>query len=73
MSSSSSEDSNGGARRGADFEGSSLTRRRANNEIWPGPFLEDLVVQVAIDTRHSLGRLAAASALANVFQLFPSF
>ncbi|KAL4361380.1 hypothetical protein GQ457_04G025200 [Hibiscus cannabinus] len=68
-SSSSSEDSNGGARRGADFEGSSLTRRPANNEIWPGPFLEDLVIQVAIDTRRSLGRLAAASALANVFQV----
>ncbi|KAK6238687.1 hypothetical protein QUC31_004156 [Theobroma cacao] len=69
-SSSSSEDGNGnGARRGGDFEGPLLTRRRANNEIWPGPFVEDLVVQVAIDASRSLGRLAAAAALANVFQV----
>ncbi|XWS36690.1 hypothetical protein CRYUN_Cryun20dG0107100 [Craigia yunnanensis] len=67
-SSSSSEDGNG-ARRGGDFEGPPLVRRRANNEIWPGPFVEDLVVQVAIDASRSDGRLAAAAALANVFQV----
>ncbi|MBA0758121.1 hypothetical protein Gotri_021144 [Gossypium trilobum] len=75
-SSSSSEDGNGngngnghGARRGGgDFEGPSLTRRRGNNEIWPGPFVEDLVVKVAIDASRSIGRLAAAGAIAHVFQ-----
>ncbi|TYH44087.1 hypothetical protein ES332_D11G169800v1 [Gossypium tomentosum] len=70
MSSSSADgNGNGGARRGGDSEGPSLTRRRTNNEIWPGPFLEDLVLQVAIDASRSLGRLAAAAALANVFQV----
>ncbi|MBA0579234.1 transcriptional regulator STERILE APETALA [Gossypium raimondii] len=76
-SSSSSEDGNGngngnghGARRGGgDFEGPSLTRRRGNNEIWPGPFVEDLVVKVAIDASRSIGRLAAAGAIAHVFQV----
>ncbi|XVF31902.1 hypothetical protein REPUB_Repub17cG0034600 [Reevesia pubescens] len=68
-SSSSSEDGNGsGARRAGDFEGPSLTRRRANNEIWPGPFVEDLVVQVAIIASRSR-RLAAAVELANMFQV----
>lgn len=76
LSSSSSEDGNGngnghGARRGGgDFEGPSLTRRRGNNEIWPGPFVEDLVVKVAIDASRSIGRLAAAGAIAHVFQVF---
>ncbi|TYI74722.1 hypothetical protein E1A91_D07G223000v1 [Gossypium mustelinum] len=70
-SSSSSEDANGNSgRRGVgDFGAPSLTRRRANNEIWPGPFVEDLVVQVAIDASRSFGRLAVAAALANVFQV----
>ncbi|OMO61795.1 hypothetical protein COLO4_33341 [Corchorus olitorius] len=69
-SSSSSEDGNdNGARQGGDFEGPSLTRRRANHEIWPGPFVEDLVVQVAIDASRALGRLAVAAAVANVFQV----
>ncbi|XVE72550.1 hypothetical protein DITRI_Ditri11bG0047500 [Diplodiscus trichospermus] len=69
-SSSSSEDGNGnGARRGGDFEGPALIRRRANNEIWPGPFVEDLVFRVAIDASRSIGRHAAAAALANVFQV----
>ncbi|KAE8690149.1 Transcriptional regulator STERILE APETALA [Hibiscus syriacus] len=69
--SSSSEDVNGGrARRGGgDFGAPSFTRRRANHEIWPGPFVEDLVVQVAIDASRSRGRLAAAAALANMFQV----
>ena len=66
-SSSSSEDGNGNGAR--DFEGPPLVRRRANNESWPGPFIEDLVVRVAIDASRSLGRLAAAPALANLFQV----
>ncbi|KAK2648254.1 hypothetical protein Ddye_015743 [Dipteronia dyeriana] len=75
-SSSSSEDSNGngggGARRrraGGDYEGPSSSRRRAANEVWPEPFLEALATQVAIDAARSSGRLAAAAALANVFQV----
>ncbi|KAK5784260.1 hypothetical protein PVK06_038783 [Gossypium arboreum] len=69
MSSSSADgNGNGGARRCGDSEGPSLTRRCTNNEIWQGPFLEDLVLQVAIDASRSSGRLAAAVALANVFQ-----
>ncbi|PPS10951.1 hypothetical protein GOBAR_AA09698 [Gossypium barbadense] len=70
MSSSSADgNGNGGARRCGDSEGPSLTRRCTNNEIWPGPFLEDLVLQVAIDASRFSGRLAAAVALANVFQV----
>ncbi|KAK3184530.1 hypothetical protein Dsin_031816 [Dipteronia sinensis] len=76
-SSSPSEDSNGnggggGARRrraGGDYEGPSSSRRRAANEVWPEPFLEALATQVAIDAARSAGRLAAAAALANVFQV----
>ncbi|XVE78313.1 hypothetical protein DITRI_Ditri13aG0134600 [Diplodiscus trichospermus] len=70
-SSSSSEDGAGnGARRAGDFEGPALIRRRANNEIWPGPFVEDLAVRVAIDASRSHGRLEAARALVrNVFQV----
>ncbi|KAK8636289.1 hypothetical protein V6N13_004993 [Hibiscus sabdariffa] len=69
-SSSSSEDGNGnGIRHVRDFEGPSLTRRRGNNEIWPGPFIEDLLVRLAIDASRSIGRLAAAAALANVFRV----
>lgn len=72
-SSSSSQDGNGGAyvpgRRGGDFEGPSSSRRRALNEVWPEPFLEALATQVAIDASRSSGRLAAAPALANVFQV----
>ncbi|KAE8681201.1 Transcriptional regulator STERILE APETALA [Hibiscus syriacus] len=67
-SSSSSDDGNGTRHGGHGFEGPSLTRRRGNNEIWPGPFIEDLVVRVAIDASRSIGRLAAAAALANLFQ-----
>ncbi|XP_022771668.1 transcriptional regulator STERILE APETALA-like [Durio zibethinus] len=69
MSSSSVDGNDNGASRGGNFAGPSLTRRRANNEIWPGPFVEDLVVQVAIDASRSLGRLSAAAALVNVFQV----
>ncbi|KAI9177161.1 hypothetical protein LWI28_011811 [Acer negundo] len=56
-------------RGGGDYEGPSSSRRRAANEVWPEPFLEALATQVAIDTARSAGRLAAAAALANVFQV----
>jgi hypothetical protein len=84
-STSSSQDGNGNgngngdgggstsARRGGDFEGPSSSRRRAVNEVWPEPFVEALAAQVAIDASHSIGRLAAAPALANVFQVCSRF
>ncbi|KAL6287183.1 hypothetical protein ACE6H2_011573 [Prunus campanulata] len=76
-SSSSSQDGNHSAnaagpsnvQRGGDFEGPSSSRRRAVNEVWPEPFVEALATQVAIDASRSMGRLAAAPALANVFQI----
>ena len=69
-SSSFFEDGNG-ARRGGDFERPHLIRRRANNEIWPGPFVEDHVVQVAIDASRSPGHLDAAAALAKWVRFVP--
>lgn len=54
---------------GGDFEGPSSSRRRAVSEVWPEPFLEALAAQVAISASHNIGRLAAAAALANVFQV----
>ncbi|CAB4274519.1 unnamed protein product [Prunus armeniaca] len=76
-SSSSSQDGNHSANaagpsnvpRSGDFEGPSSSRRRAVNEVWPEPFVEALATQVAIDASRSMGRLAAAPALANVFQV----
>ncbi|XP_008229947.1 PREDICTED: transcriptional regulator STERILE APETALA [Prunus mume] len=76
-SSSSSQDGNHSAnaagpsnvQRSGDFEGPSSSRRRAVNEVWPEPFVEALATQVAIDASRSMGRLAAAPALANVFQI----
>lgn len=81
-SSSSSQDENGNgngggstsARRGrGDFEGPSSSRQRTVNEIWPEPFVEALAAQVAIGASHSIGRLAAAPALANLFQVCSEF
>ncbi|XP_022985799.1 transcriptional regulator STERILE APETALA [Cucurbita maxima] len=73
MSSSapSSSSSGGGRRRrgGGDFDGPSSSRRRATNEVWPEPFIEALATQVAIDASRSLGRIHAAAALSNVFQV----
>ncbi|KAG6570942.1 Transcriptional regulator STERILE APETALA, partial [Cucurbita argyrosperma subsp. sororia] len=73
MSSSapSSSSSGGGRRRrgGGDFDGPSSSRRRATNEVWPEPFVEALATQVAIDASRSLGRIHAAAALSNVFQV----
>ncbi|CAK7349122.1 unnamed protein product [Dovyalis caffra] len=78
-SSSSNDNGNGngngsgggnyGARRVGEYEGPSRSRPRAINEDWPEPFLEALAAQVAIDASRLVGRLAAAQALANVFQL----
>ncbi|TQD83054.1 hypothetical protein C1H46_031367 [Malus baccata] len=77
-SSSSSHDGNGNdsanaagpssVRGGGDLEGPSSSRRRSVNEVWPEPFVEALAAQVAIEASRSVGRLAAAPALANVFQ-----
>ncbi|KAF5482611.1 hypothetical protein F2P56_003167 [Juglans regia] len=75
--SSSSEDENGNGtgggspseRRAGDFEGPSSSRRRAVNEVLPEPFVEAFAAQVAIEASHSTGRLSAAPALANVFQV----
>lgn len=50
---------------------SSRSRRRAGNDVWPEPFLEDLALIVATDASRSLGRLAAAQALALIFQVTP--
>ncbi|XP_011010465.1 PREDICTED: transcriptional regulator STERILE APETALA [Populus euphratica] len=79
MSSSSSSSSSGngngsgggnyGARRAGEYEGPSRSRPRAINEVWPEPFLEALAAQVAIDASRLVGRLVAAQALANVFQV----
>lgn len=50
-------------------EGPSSSRQRAMNEVWPEPVVELLATQVATDSAHYHGRLAAASSLAIVFQV----
>lgn len=68
---SSSEEVGGG---GGDGGGSSSRRRRrgvGNNGVWPEPFLEALATQMAIDASRSIGRLVAAQALSNLFQVHP--
>ncbi|CAI9779676.1 unnamed protein product [Fraxinus pennsylvanica] len=69
MSTSSSTEGDGSG--GGEFEGpsSSRTRRRSSNGVWPEPFVEALAFQVAIDASSSIGRLAAAQALFNLFQV----
>ncbi|KAL0340312.1 UNVERIFIED_CONTAM: Transcriptional regulator STERILE APETALA [Sesamum radiatum] len=76
MSTSSSEeveggDGGGGGGGGGEFEGPSSRRRmmRSSNGVWPAPFVEALAVQVAADASLIVGRLAAAQALFNVFQV----
>ncbi|KAM7503772.1 hypothetical protein LguiB_002676 [Lonicera macranthoides] len=79
MSSSSSSDSEDGGRDGGnvtgrrggggDFEGPSSSRRRSGNGVWPEPFVEALAYQVANDASRSIGRLDAALALFNLFQV----
>ncbi|KAF3617397.1 Transcriptional regulator STERILE APETALA [Capsicum annuum] len=70
MSSSSSASEEVG---GGDSGGSSSRRRRRrggrSNGVWPEPFLEALARQMAIDASRSIGRLAAAQALSNLFQV----
>ncbi|CAN4101476.1 unnamed protein product [Withania somnifera] len=68
MSSSGVEEVGGG---GGDGEGSSSQRRRRGgaNGVWPEPFLEALATQMAIDASRFIGRLAAAQALSNLFQV----
>ncbi|KAL6957471.1 hypothetical protein U1Q18_001055 [Sarracenia purpurea var. burkii] len=71
-SSSSSQDGGGndsdGRARGGEFDEPSSSRRRSDNGVWPEPFVEALASQVAIDASRSVGRLAAAPALFNLFQ-----
>ncbi|KAI3809701.1 hypothetical protein L1987_19299 [Smallanthus sonchifolius] len=66
-SSSSSHD--GGDGGGENFEGPFFSRQRFNTAVWPEPFLEALATQIAIDAAISFGRLAAAPALSNFFQV----
>ncbi|GFQ03117.1 transcriptional regulator sterile apetala [Phtheirospermum japonicum] len=63
--------SGSGVRGGGEFEGpsSSRSRMRSSDEVWPEPFVEALALQVAIDASRTLGRLSAAQALFNVFQV----
>ncbi|KAJ8748605.1 hypothetical protein K2173_007595 [Erythroxylum novogranatense] len=84
MSSSSSSSSNSdgdgretfssseySGRRAGDYgAGPSRTRPRAAiNEVWPELFVESLAAQVAIQAARIAGRLAAAQALVNLFQV----
>ncbi|CAH8352424.1 unnamed protein product [Eruca vesicaria subsp. sativa] len=79
MSSSSSASDNGDSLGGPSsvvsrssdvFEAPSPSRPRfAANDVWPEPFLESLAVQVAVDASLTVGLLAAAPALANVFRV----
>lgn len=54
---------------GGEGPSSSRRGRRAGNDVWPEPFVEDLALLVAIDASHTVGRLAAAQALALIFQV----
>ncbi|KAL1531062.1 transcriptional regulator STERILE APETALA-like [Salvia divinorum] len=63
--SSSSSSSEGGS-------ASSFQRRtRSRKGVWPEPFVEALAVEVASDANLNAGRLAAAQALVNIFQVCP--
>lgn len=71
-SSSSSHDGGDGGNAvagGVPFEGPSHSRQRFNTAVWPEPFLEALATLIAIDAVNSFGRLAAAPALFNLFQV----
>nr|XP_043620073.1 transcriptional regulator STERILE APETALA [Erigeron canadensis] len=71
-SSSSSHDGgdggNGGGG-GGEFDEPPHARQRFNSGVWPEPFLEALASQIAIDSALTDGRLAAAPALFNIFQV----
>ncbi|CAN0927197.1 Transcriptional regulator STERILE APETALA [Linum grandiflorum] len=56
-------------RRGDDYEGPSRSRPRGVYEVWPEPFLEALATHIAADSALFSGRLSAAQALSNVFQV----
>ncbi|XP_019198391.1 PREDICTED: transcriptional regulator STERILE APETALA-like [Ipomoea nil] len=63
------EGSAGGVGFEAATSSSSRSRRRGGNGVWPEPFVEALACQVAIDAASNNGRLAAAPALASLFQV----
>ncbi|KAK6136421.1 hypothetical protein DH2020_029842 [Rehmannia glutinosa] len=65
---STSEEVEGGDN-GGEFEGPSSSRRRMRSRVWPEPFVEALAFQAAIDASNIAGRLAAAQALFNIFQV----
>lgn len=72
MSTSSSSSSTQGGDGAAELEAgpsSSRSRMRSSNGVWPEPFLEALAVHVAVDASRTTGRLAAAQALFNIFQV----
>ncbi|CAN4097479.1 unnamed protein product [Withania somnifera] len=69
MSSSSSPPSGGGG----EGPSSSRSRRRAGNDVWPEPFVEDLALLVATEASRSVGRLAASQTLALIFQVCSSW
>ncbi|CAA2950113.1 Hypothetical predicted protein [Olea europaea subsp. europaea] len=74
LSTSSAEEVQGGDGSGGSggdgFEGPSSSRKRmrSSNGVWPDPFVEAIAFQVAIDASRTIGRLAAAQALFNIFQ-----
>ncbi|KAL0337688.1 UNVERIFIED_CONTAM: Transcriptional regulator STERILE APETALA [Sesamum calycinum] len=70
-SSSSSREVEGGDGGGGGVEGPSSSRSRIRwaNEVWPAPFLEALAVRITVDASATVGRIAAAQALLNVFQV----
>ncbi|MFS7933633.1 hypothetical protein Hanom_Chr04g00382171 [Helianthus anomalus] len=72
MSTTSSSSSHDGGD-GGHFAGPSHARQRFNTAVWPEPFLEALATQVAIDAALSFGRLAAAPAIFNLFQVICLF
>ncbi|GER39529.1 transcriptional regulator STERILE APETALA family protein, partial [Striga asiatica] len=75
MSTLSSDEEAGGGHH--EFEGPSSSRRRTMPVvvtwhpagIWPAPFVEALAFRVAVDASRTSGRLAAAQALFNIFQV----
>ncbi|XP_043688407.1 transcriptional regulator STERILE APETALA [Telopea speciosissima] len=64
-----SGDGDGGQRRRGRPSSSSSPQQPPPNGFWPEPFVEALALQVAIDAVRTSGRLAAAPAIANVFQV----
>ncbi|XP_057767181.1 transcriptional regulator STERILE APETALA-like [Salvia miltiorrhiza] len=69
MSTSSSSTSTQGGDGGGEPPSSSRSRLRSSNGVWPEPFLEALALHVAVDASRAIGRLAAAQALSNIFQV----